>query len=378
MKKTLVQACALVVGATAVQAGGIDRSGQGVNILFEKGSAVQFRLGYASPEISGTMTVPGVGKFDSGDIGKDFFVPHLAYKKELTEKLDLALIYDQPFGANVEYAKNYPLSWNPVPGGRSGVLTAKADTDALTALVRYKFDNGFSAIAGLRAQRLETDVTVPAAAGYEVQADPDTGFGYVIGVAWEKPEIAARVALTYNSKITHELSQTESFNPPPPAPAGLVASFKTESEVVLPQSINLDFQTGVAPKTLLFGSVRWADWPQLVYAPEYYTSIVGKNLVDYKKAAFTYSLGLGYKFNDAFSGAVTLGYEPSNDLPTSNLGPTDGSWSVGLGGTYNVDKAKISGGVRYTDIGDAVTNTGGVFTGNSAWSVGLQVTYALN
>ncbi len=169
MKKTLVQACALFVGATAVQAGGIDRSGQGVNILFEKGSAVQFRLGYASPEKSGTMNVPGVGKFDSGDIGKDFFVLHLAYKKELTEKLDLALIFDQPFGANVEYAKNYPLSWNPVPGGRSGVLTAKADTDALTALVRYKFDNGFSAIAGLRAQRLETDVTVPAAAGYEIR-----------------------------------------------------------------------------------------------------------------------------------------------------------------------------------------------------------------
>ncbi len=275
---------------------------------------------------------------------------------------------------------DYPLSVNPIPGWRSGVLTAKADTDALTALLRYKFDNGFSAIAGFRAQRLKTDVTVPKAMGYEVQADPDTGFGYVVGVAWEKPEIAARVALTYNSKISHDLSQTESYNPVPggTVPLGKVDAFKTESEVVLPQSINLDFQTGVAPKTLLFGSVRWADWPELVYAPEYYTSIVGKNLVDYKKAAFTYSLGLGYKFNDAFSGAVTLGHEPSNDLPTSNLGPTDGSWSVGLGGTYNVDKAKISGGVRYTEIGDAVTNTGGVFTDNSACSVGLQVTYALN
>ncbi|MGI9368519.1 MAG: hypothetical protein ACR2O2_06740 [Ruegeria sp.] len=61
MKKTLIQACALCVGATAVQAGGIDRSGQGVNILFEEGSAVQFRLGYASPDISGTMTIPGLG-----------------------------------------------------------------------------------------------------------------------------------------------------------------------------------------------------------------------------------------------------------------------------------------------------------------------------
>ena len=30
------------------------------------------------------------------------------------------------------------------------------------------------------------------------------------------------------------------------------------------------------------------------------------------------------------------------------------------------------------NIGDATTTTGGEFSGNSAWSVGLQLTYALN
>lgn len=378
MKKTLLQACALCVGATTVQAGGLDRSGQGVNILFEEGSVVQFRLGYTRPDVSGSQ-----GGVNSGNVTNSFFTPHLAYKHAFTDQLDFALVYDEPFGADIRYPSNYPLSINPTAafGGRTDVLRAEADVDAITALVRYKFDNGFSAIGGLRAQRLEANVAVPAAAGYEIDTDADIAFGYVIGVAWEKPEIAARVSLTYNSKITHDISQTESFNTviaPPIPPTAVLVTQDTDTEVESPQSINLDFQTGVAPKTLLFGSIRWVDWPQTVLAPPVYVGIVGDDLVSYADDTFTYTLGLGYQFSEQFSGAATVGYETSTGSEVTNLGPTDGFWSVGLGGTYSLENAQISGGVRYTDIGDATTTTGGEFTGNSAWSVGFQITYALN
>ncbi len=376
MKKALLQACAVCVGATGAYAGGLDRSGQGVNILFEEGSVVQFRLGYTNPDVSGSQN--GV---DSGNVAKDFFTPHLAYKHSFSDRVDFALIYDEPFGADIEYPSNYPLSINPTAafGGRTDVLRAEADVDAITALIRYKFDGGFSAIGGLRGQRLKANVAVPAAAGYEVDTDSDIAFGYVVGVAWEKPEIAARVSLTYNSKITHEISETESFNFVPPVfpPTAILVTDETETEIESPQSINLDFQTGVAPKTLLFGSIRWVDWPQTVFAPPNYVNIVGDNLVDYADDTFTYSLGLGYQFSDQFSGAVTAGYETSTGSEVTNLGPTDGFWSLGLGGTYSLERAQISGGVRYTDIGDATTTTGGEFSGNSAWSVGFQITYSL-
>lgn len=377
MKKALLATCALCVGATASYAGGLDRSGQGINLIFEEGSVVQFRLGYTDPSVSGTL-----GGVDSGNVSNSFFTPHFGYKTSLSEKLDFAIMYDQPFGADISYADDYPLSINPVPGGRTGPLTATADTDAITALLRYKFDGGFSAIGGIRAQRVKANVTVPAVQGYEVNTDADTAFGYVIGVAWEKPEIAARVSLTYNSKISHDLSQTESINPIPipPIPPGAVATFNSETEIETPQSINLDFQTGVAPKTLLFGSVRWVDWPQLNFSPPNYPF---NPLVDYEDDTFTYSLGLGYQFSDEFAGAITLGYESAGSEPVSNLGPTNGFWSIGLGGTYSLEKAKISGGVLYTDVGDAIADGAGPgaranFTGNSAWSVGFQVTYQLN
>ena len=385
MKKTLLMACALCVGTTMVQAGGLDRSGQGTNILFEEGSVVQFRLGYTSPSVSGTMLSSTSGQpVSSGDIAESFFTPHLAYKTTLTEKLDFALIYDQPFGADISYAPGYRLSVNSGVPDSTEVLRATADTDALTALLRFKIEGGFSAIGGIRGQRIKANAAVPPAGGYRLETDDDIGFGYVAGVAWERPEIAARVALTYNSKISHNLSQTETLNPLP----GVVVTHKTESEIESPQSVNLDFQTGVAPQTLLFGSVRWVDWPQLVYAPENYPHPLRKSLVSYDDASFTYSVGLGYRFTDEFSGAVTLGYEASTGKVVSNLGPSDGFWSLGLGGTYSLEKAKITGGMRYTDIGDATADGGdtfgnkpnarATFSGNSAWSVGIQITYALD
>ncbi len=378
MRKALLSACALCVGATAGHAGGLDRSGQGINLIFEEGSVVQFRLGYTDPSVSGTLldanpASPTNGQvINSGNVSNDFFTPHLGYKTSLTEKIDFAIMYDQPYGADIAYASNYPLSINPASPTTTGSLRATADTDAITALFRYKFDNGFSALGGVRAQRVKASVDVPAALGYSVETDADTAFGYVLGVAWEKPEIAARVSLTYNSKISHDLSQTESGT--------LFGSVDTSSEIETPQSVNLDFQTGVAPKTLLFGSIRWVDWPQLEYDPPNYPPTTA--LVSYGNATYTYTLGLGYQFSEEFSGAVTLGYETDEGEPVTNLGPTDGFWSIGLGGTYSLEKAKISAGVRYTDIGDATADGGfgqtADFSGNSAWSVGFQITYALD
>ena len=41
----------------------------------------------------------------------------------------------------------------------------------------------------------------------------------------------------------------------------------TTTDVETPQSVQLDFQTGVAPKTLVFGYVRWVDWTEFDVTP---------------------------------------------------------------------------------------------------------------
>lgn len=178
------------------------------------------------------------------------------------------------------------------------------------------------------------------------------------------------MSLTYNSGIKHDLALTESVGG---GPASSVSRVET------PQSVNLDFQTGVAANTLVFGSVRWADGTSFsLTSPNYPGGSPVGTLVSYDNDVITYSLGLGYKFSESFSGAVELGYEQSLGDRVSDLGPTDGYFSVGVGGTYTKGNTKFSAGLRYIDIGDAVTDNGGVFNDNDGWALGFQVTYLLD
>jgi long-chain fatty acid transport protein len=239
--------------------------------------------------------------------------------------------------------------------------TADLTSSAITGLLRYKMPNNFSVYGGLRYETVKGVVSIPLVGGYTLVTNNDSELGYVIGAAWEKPEIAARVALTYNSAIRHNLDSLE---------FGLVAgNFVTE----VPQSVNLEFQTGIAEGTLLFGSIRWVDWSAFQIDPPAYP--LADPLVAYPEDRITYNLGIGRRFNDNWSGAVTLGYEKSDGEITGNLGPTDGFASIGLAATYTMDNMKITGGVRYVDIGDATTSLGADFSGNSGVGVGIRVGY---
>ncbi len=352
MKRILTTAAAMVAVASAAQAGGVERSTQSVAILFEQGRYAELSFGTFSPDVSGTLGV------SSGDMTSTYNTFSIGYKMDIGESLDFALIIDQPIGADVAYptGTGYPLAG----------ATAKLTSSAITALLRYQFESNVSVYGGLRYQTVHGEVSLgPAVLNYTLDTNNDSELGYVVGFAWEKPEIAARVALTYNSAITHSLESVEFGSP--------TAGFDTE----VPQSVNLEFQTGIAKDTLLFGSIRWQEWSAFEIAPPVYAGATGTALVDYASDRVTYNLGVGRKFNDNWSGAVTIGYEPSDGELTGNLGPTDGFKSIGLAATYTMDSVKITGGVRYVDIGDATANIGpgAPFTDNSGVGIGLRVGY---
>jgi long-chain fatty acid transport protein len=151
----------------------------------------------------------------------------------------------------------------------------------------------------------------------------------------------------------------------------------------IPQSLTLEGQTGIAADTLLFGSIRWVQWSNFDISPTNYgISTGGSSLVEYEDDVITYNLGVGRRFSDQWSGAVTAGYEASNGGFAGNLGPTDGSTSLGVAGTYTMGDIRITGGVRHIWIGDAETQAPGApgmalgsFEDNSAWALGLRVAY---
>ena len=329
MKKMLMGATALAMVGGASYAGGIDRSGQGVNILFEEGDFAQITFVAVNPNVDAVPGGPIAGTPSAFDIAQNYADFSFGYKHEVNDKLDLAIIYDNPFGAHVDYG----LTGGFLDGGLADV-----ETNALTALAQYHLGNGVSFHGGVRM--MEVDGIINNALG-ELDISSDLDFGGVIGVAYEKPEIAMRVALTYNSSISSDLSGTraerDGTNPQ-----------SRSTTVDFPESINLDFQTGVAPNTLVFGSVR-------------YVPFEGVNLttsdgqwVNFQDDITTYNLGIARRINEKLSLAIRFGFEDEGTKPTNTaLSPSTGSKSVTLAGTYQLSEhLSLSGGITYAKLGD--------------------------
>jgi len=343
MNKFMTAGAALLATTTMATAGGIDRSGQPITAIFEDGDYVELTFGMVSPSISGTAFGQA-----SGNIGVDYTQIGFALKTDINDSFSLALIIDEPFGAAVEYpASTYPAS------GASG----NVNTLGTTVIGRYKINESFSVHGGVRIVSADGQYTAPGAA-YQSTYASDTDTGYVIGAAYERPDIAMRIALTYSSALDFALDGSA---------GDLTAN--------MPESVNLDFQTGIAADTLLFGSIRYAAWDGVTLTDS--TPPIG-DIVAYTEDVITYNVGVGRRFSDSFAASVSIGHERSTGTPTGNLGPTDGYTSLQLGGAYDLGNGlEISGGVRYVWIGDAVTvpPIGGVFNDNTAVAVGLKMAY---
>lgn len=355
MRKYLVPGLMTLIATPAFSAG-IERNPQSMNILFQEGRYVELGASFGAPRVSGNA--PGA----TGNISRNFFTGSIAYKADISEQLSYAIILDQPFGADVRY-----------PTGTTAALagaTGKVDNTTLTGVARYKFGNGFSAHAGLRSSWTSGSVNLPFL-GYSMSIDRDQAWGYLVGVAYEKPEIALRVALTYQSSIKHGFNANET------GPGGTGPN-RTSFSSKIPESLNLEFQTGIAEDTLLFGSIRYVKWKDFDITPPQYEMATGGSLVAYQKNSVTYTLGVGRRFNENWSGSVSLAHDTGNGNPTSNLGPIGSRTSLGLGASYTMDNMTISGGVQYTRFGGATTvpPISGQFSNNSAIGAGVRVGFS--
>jgi long-subunit fatty acid transport protein len=365
MKKQLMTSVAvLAVTSGAALAGGIERSSQSIGILFEKGNHAELTFSTVSPNVTGVGTA-AVGGGASGNMAKSYSQIGFSYKHQFNDNLSAAVILDTPYGVDVAYPTNTAPYFNR---GASADLNSRS----ITALLKYTTASNMSFYGGVRYQTMDATASVPAIAGYGISTTKDSGTGFVVGVAYEKPEIALRVALTYNSRISHTVQSTETSGFGAIVDPTRALSFET------PESINLEFQSGVAANTLVFGSIRWVDWANFSIDPVRYRASTGSAIVDFDNSVITYNIGVGRKINDNWSAALSLGYEKSNGGFSANLGPTDGNFSFGVGGSYTQGNMKITAGVRYVDIGDAVTKVGVAtpaanFTGNYAIAAGVKV-----
>ncbi len=401
--------------STSALAGGFQRGTADTDILFEQGTAVM-RTGvtYVNPQ-RGFESING----QSGNFGtytQNYLIPSLAFGIN-SEMAGCAGTYVISFAAESDYtgAPGGALPAGPTAGSRTETSEFESNEFGLTCRLSYTNDIGrFSVLGGVFAEDFTFDGTsvsntpittatlpfgtVPVFLPVRttVETKSDYAIGYRVGAAFEKPEIALRAQIMYRSEATHDNftgtgqvvanGNAYAIGPsgaqvvlPGPALGSVVAPGTSDfSEVVSPQSLYINAQTGIAPGTLLLASFRWTDWSTNGTAVSSITTARGtsSSLSPYNwRDGYTASIGLGRAFTDEISAAVSVGYD--RGVSTGSETTYTDLYTLAGGVSFKANEwseLRFGGLVGYWTDGEQSTSDGAYFNA----TVGDDFVYAVN
>jgi len=393
--KTLTVAIAAFSVASVASAAGLDRSGQDITAFLQDGTYAEAVYTYIDGDVTGKDT--SGNKIDDIAESYDFF--RYGVKTDINDTFSVGVLYDEPFGAAADYSGDN----NFVDANGEGT-NVEVRTESVTGILGAKFgeNKNFQVYGGPVAQRVEADVKLrgtaySAANGYTAHISADQEYGYIAGIAYSKPEIALKAALTYRSEIEHNAQSAEIYPvigsgliPAPVETAlGLTTTRGESIEITTPESINFDFQTGINPTTLATAKVRWVPWSDFAIVPSLYNDVSkistqdndGLALVSYDDDQWQVELGLAKRLSPALAVSGNVGWDSGAGNPVTSLGPIEGYYSAGLGAKYNVtENWAVSAGGKYLWFGDAegqipTKTIVSDFESNDGFVVGVKVSY---
>lgn len=353
LKALLGAGCFSLALMGTVHAGGLERGGYNIDLLFDPSQV--------TGEVAGTYVMPdrtlnnvvdidpsdgigttgfGGGKTDGVHETEDYFSPRLGIKVGIGQHVDCMADYSEPWGAH----SNPGFDWM----GVNNNIETKIDSENYAATCSYKMDVGkgqlrfiggvfYQEVSGFKLRQVAPAfASVGNGTGLlELAGD---GVGWRIGTAYEIPDIALRASLVYNSAVDLgditgqvDLSQVN---------GQVIPVFGNQS---MPQSVEFKLQSGIAPGWLAFGSIKWVDWSQLQLVSFCSRQIQGILPCTYEGVGFVTSLdllyrdgwtvsgGIGHKFNEQWSGAITLTWDRGT---TTGLSTQTDTWTVGGGASF--------------------------------------------
>ncbi|WP_421361192.1 OmpP1/FadL family transporter [Agrobacterium rosae] len=393
-------ALGLAIGITSITpafAGGLERGGYNIDLLFDSSRfAAESTATFVAPQRKLKNAQDSQANIPSGlrytgstaDDSENYWVPRVGLKAGFGDSVDCLADYSQPWGAHTKPGANW--------AGRNENIETKVESDNYALTCSYKFDVGkgqLRFIGGGFYQELsgfkERQVTDPLLGGsgvgrLDLKGD---GWGWRAGAAYEIPEYALRASLVYNSAVkldditgTLNLSQVAALGGP------VVGVHGSQD---MPDSLEFKFQTGIAPGWLALGSVKWTDWSQFSTIPFYCNNAVallcaaggrGTSLDLGYRDGWTISGGVGHKFNDQWSGAVTVTWDRGT---SQGFGTQTDTWTLGTGVSYspteNVE-LRLAGaiGVLTSGSSGAVVIDGQSYGNDASYSFGNDLVAAVS
>ncbi|WP_289000688.1 outer membrane protein transport protein [uncultured Psychrobacter sp.] len=399
--KTLAVAVAALSVASVASAAGLDRSGQDITAFLQDGTYAETVYTYIDADVSGKDS--SGNKIDDIAESYDFF--RYGVKTDINDTFSIGILYDEPFGAAADYSGNNNfVDQNPLSPRNGEGTNVEVRTESITGILGAKLgeNKNLQVYGGPVAQRVKADVKLRgtayiAANGYTTHISPDQDYGWIAGMAYSKPEIALKAALTYRSEIEHSAKAAESYPvvdsgaiPDPIVSALGLSSTRSDSiDITTPESVNFDFQTGINPTTLATAKVRWVPWSDFAIVPSLYNDVSkvatqddkGLALVSYDKDQWQVELGLAKRLAPKFAVSGTVGWDSGAGNPVTSLGPIEGYYSVGLGGKYDItENWAVSAGGKYLRFGDAdgqipTKQVVSKFEDNDGFALGVKLSY---
>ncbi len=336
-------------------AGGLERGGYNIDLLFDTGRFTgEATATYVMPQrklknVEDTISSPtnpnlgSLGYKTSADDSESYWSPRIGFKAGLTDSLDCMVDYSQPYGAHT----NPGTRWT----GAGDNIETKVNSDNYALTCSYKFDAGpgqLRVIGGVNYLEMdgfkERLLIAPEALAFaglpgngigrlDLEGD---GWGWRAGVAYEIPEYAFRTSLMYYSQVkldnvtgTVDLTQVPVGNPL----AGSVVP--VEGSTAMPEALELKVQSGIAPDWLAFGSVKWTDWSQIQRIPFYFGGAEVTSLDLGYRDGWTITGGIGHKFNEQWSGAVSVTWDRGT---SQEFGTQTDTWLFSAGVAYAATK----------------------------------------
>ena len=381
-----------IMACSVAYAGGWSTGNLGQSFMSEKDGFGEISVGQVDYKITAsTATNYAGGQATNIDVIKDANRVGLSLKNDYGEKFSVGL-------TNFQYG-SIQMQGGAGAARKSWIPDADATLNTMALLGSYNVSDGLNVLVGVRRDTLEKTTVSTIKGDYTIDSAVKTRG--VMGVSYQKPEIALKVSATYSPKA--EISTGSSFAETSQpggaggisygdaiiaqglgvaASAGLLATVSSYTTTVgLPETLNIEFQTGIAEDTLLFGSIVDTKWKKAqIDSNGSATSRITTAFSD----TVSYSLGIGRRLNDNWSITGSYKQEDGGGAYASSLFTvSNGTKGVTLAARYTNENMTVTAGVNMVEVGGVTITSDGTSAGttyakygtNSAVGVGLRVSF---
>jgi len=396
----LILTTAAILSATSATAGGFEASRLDTKFMYEEGNYAELTNASLNYSVKADTRSSLGTRLNENSVKTDQNRSAMAFKTNYGS-FDIGISRFKSGTIQLDgkaslYSLNHPSCTSGAQaacGAAGAVPNTDVDVNTTAMLGKYSLSEQFEILFGAKRDTVEDSTVTTTRGTFTLTGNSKTSG--MIGFAYLKPEIAMRVELLMQpqSKIaapttfaasdyakflisnTSWVAPLPTTDPHPDCDANdFSATFDTTMST--PKMTTLNFQSGVAKDTLVFGSIHRVDWASAQISAN--TGCSGT----LAKSAFwdttTYTIGAARKLSDSLALTASFAKETGGNSTTASLFTVNNGYkALNLGARYTIGKVTISGGYNYTKLGDITvtdgTNNYAIYSNNKVSALGVKV-----